>query len=248
MLKEYFLYLMGDEPETDESFVDSFLYKNGIKTIDFTPSISISDAKAGPVISLRTKIVAVQSGSGDPTPENICPIDGWMGANIHVNSDVIVDSWQSEAGIVYGGVRNLTTGTLTVTHATKTYKGTSGEAWNYSERDGNRRVFIVLDGAMPSATDFWSNIASGGADSSYPEPWKMRSNANVRPSLIIGVDNTIGSANDWKALLADTNMIVVYPLAEPITYTLTPTEINLLAGSNTISSNTGDVALVYRTE
>ena len=85
------------------------------KTIDFTPVISVSDAKAGAVLDYQIKITAKQTGT--PSPQNICPIDGWVGANIHVNSDVIPVSWLSEAGTVYGGVRNLTTGTLTVTHA-----------------------------------------------------------------------------------------------------------------------------------
>ena len=85
------------------------------KTVDFSPIISVSDALAKPAIDLQCKITAVQEGSGDPSPVNIRNIVGWNGLTLHVNSSEIPVTWQTEAGTVYGGVVDLTTGVLTVT-------------------------------------------------------------------------------------------------------------------------------------
>lgn len=84
---------------------------------------SFSDGANLPVSELLVGIEAVQSGSGDPSPENVRPISGWTGANIVVSPTLDAQdgttysiSWQSEAGTVYGGTLNVTTGVLTVTH------------------------------------------------------------------------------------------------------------------------------------
>lgn len=37
-----------------------------------------------PVVSLTAQIVPIQSGTGDPAPDNVRPISGWTGANINV--------------------------------------------------------------------------------------------------------------------------------------------------------------------
>ena len=52
------------------------------KTIDFAPIISVSDALAKPAIDVQCGIVAVQSGTGDPSPTNIRPIVGWTGLSV----------------------------------------------------------------------------------------------------------------------------------------------------------------------
>lgn len=44
--------------------------------------ISVSDALAMPAVSLVADINAVQSGSGDPSPDNVRPITGWTEANV----------------------------------------------------------------------------------------------------------------------------------------------------------------------
>lgn len=46
------------------------------------PIVSIPDAAAAPVDALTVGIEPVQSGSGDPSPENVRPITGWTGAKV----------------------------------------------------------------------------------------------------------------------------------------------------------------------
>lgn len=75
------------------------------------------------VEDLEINIEPVQSGSGDPSPENVRPITGWTGCNITVanglddtaedyEATVYLISWQTEAGTVYAGEMDVTTGVL----------------------------------------------------------------------------------------------------------------------------------------
>ena len=46
------------------------------------PIVSINDALAAPLRSLRVGIDPVQAGTGDPSPDNVRPISGWSAANV----------------------------------------------------------------------------------------------------------------------------------------------------------------------
>ena len=99
-------------------------------------------------------------------------------------------SWQSEAGTVYGGTLDVTTGLLTVTHGNiASYNGES------------------LPGKWISSIDVYS---AGGTPT--------------------------------------TGAQVVYELATPVTYQLTPTEIQILLGYNNIWADTGDSTVAYRAD
>ena len=55
--------------------------------------VSIPNALAKPVADLKSSIVAVQSGSGDPSPQNIRPISGWDAVKVVVNG---VNQWDEQ--------------------------------------------------------------------------------------------------------------------------------------------------------
>lgn len=220
---------------------------NGVeKTIDWSPSITISDAKAGPVIDLQSKIVAVQSGSGDPAPDNIRPITGHTGLTLTVNGSTIHVSWNTEAGTVYGGVLNVTTGTLTVTHEGVVLDGS--ENWN--DISGSRGYYLAGDwSAYVRTSDILCTclVGSGASSSSSMAINSIMLNSN-KTNLLCRLDTTndFPTVDDWKYFLSQNNMVVLFPLVTPLTYTITPEEVTLLAGSNTLSSNTGDIKLTYK--
>ena len=94
-----------------------------LKTVSGNP-ISVSDALARPAESLVIEILPQQSGSGDPSPDNVRPISGFTGVNIYHESAYDPDAdptysidWTDEAGTVYGGELDVTTGVLTVDRA-----------------------------------------------------------------------------------------------------------------------------------
>jgi hypothetical protein len=55
----------------------------------------------------------------------------------------------------------------------------------------------------------------------------------------------VTTSTELKSWFADNPATVVYPLAAPITYQLTPQQISSLPGQNTIWSDTGDVTVEY---
>ena len=54
-------------------------------------------------------------------------------------------------------------------------------------------------------------------------------------------DTRYDNVNDFSAMLAIEKPTIVYELAEPITYHLTPTQIRTLVGTNNIWADTGNI-------
>lgn len=76
---------------------------------------------------------------------NICPISGWTDANIHVSPTIYNITFPTEAGTVYGGQLDVTTGVLTVTDAMITsYNGEALPSTWISDRD------VYEEGATPT--------------------------------------------------------------------------------------------------
>ena len=127
---------------------------------------------------------------------NICPISGWTGATIsHSGADmsdptVYSITFPTEAGTVYGGSLNVTTGVLTVDRAQiASYNGETLPGEWISDRD------VYAQGTTPT-----------------------------------------------------TGAQVVYELATPVTYQLTPQEIRTLLGTNNIWADTGDTSVGYKAD
>ena len=99
-------------------------------------------------------------------------------------------SWQSEAGTVYGGTLDVTTGVLTVTNGyIASYAGETLPGEWISDRD------VYAAGTSPS-----------------------------------------------------TGAQVVYALAEPVAYQLTPTQVRTLYGENNLWADCGPVEAEYRAD
>ena len=211
------------------------------KSVDYAPIISVSDALAKPAIDLQCKITAVQEGSGDPSPQNIRNIVGWNGLTLHVNSSEIPVTWQTEAGTVYGGVVDLTTGVLTVTYGivdmtTLDYQYIQllADDGIYPVKPNNydyANTNIMCNMLATSIAGNWSNIPDNSI--------RVIANQNSIRVRIVGCT----TVEALKTALA--GAVLVYPLATPQTYTLTPQAVQLLAGNNTLWNTAGDTALTY---
>lgn len=226
------------------------------KTIDFTPVISVSDAKAGNALDYQCKVTAVQSGTGDPSPSNIRSITGWTGAQISVNGSTVSVSWQSEAGTVYGGVLDATNGTLTVTHTISTIDENRGfrfltdnKVWRTNPLQEDFEIAgaegVVCNQYAKAPNRGSSNlVASSNADLTFCTLNTSASNKTiyVHDERFINEDDPVTALKAW---LAEHPIYYVQELAEPITYTITPTEIALLEGANTLWSDTGDSSMTY---
>ena len=153
-------------------------------------------------------------------------------------------TWQTEAGTVYGGELDVTSGVLTVTYAITQLVSSMG--WNYGESAGRHRVFTQISGMKANTAQVYSEVFKGSDTlplPSYPTAWEARTNST--PAIVIGLPSDY-SLQDWKNLLDNETIHLVYQLSTPITYHLTPTEVTTLLGTNNIWADTGDVKVWYK--
>lgn len=319
-----------------------------------------------PVKDLKIGIDAVQSGSGDPSPENVRPITGWTGAKVNVNginqwdeewevggyssstgnawstndrirskstkpinclpnmayylkassnvqmfyydaedkyisasvsgydavyttppnchyirfattavygtaykNDISINypatetdyhayeghayevTWEDEAGTVYGGTLDVTTGELVVTHklcnlADLTWK-------QYTADDANHSFYATPPSDIKPSTG--SSYVIDGISSSYTirhfssvSVWKTHDKAICQvadPQRFIVRDTDYSDATTFANNLE--NAQICYTLDTPVSYTIDPTEVLTLLGENNIFADTGAVEeLIYR--
>ena len=206
--------------------------------------VSFPDGAAGlPLESLVVQVVAVQSGNGDPSPDNIRPISGWNGCNIsHSGEDtsnptVIAINWQTEAGTVYGGTLDLTTGVLTITHymmqlpdiisvlSTGIYLFSTPTA--FLKKRGP--INVICDMLMTNRSRI--NLSVSGSNST---------------TAIYCRDDSCEDVEAFKSKYS--SAMFVYELNSPINYQLTPQEVTTLLGTNNIWADCGPVSVEYRAD
>lgn len=158
------------------------------------------------------------------------------------------------AGTVYGGTLDVTTGVLTVTHymdvldETKTYGTSAGTAAD--------SIIITYNNSTHSAPSHNESATIGCISSYLPETSAYTSWRVATPSIAFNS----GGTNIWlrlpnvttkaagEAYLAANPLTVVYPLASPQTFALTPTQVTSLLGNNNIFADCGASDVTYRAD
>ena len=148
------------------------------------------------------------------------------------------------AGTVYGGTLDVTKGILTLN---KGYYNANGSE-TYSM--GTTAVFRFFDTTSGDAlnvnaweTDIQSNIFSKQGQA-YPY-CQIGDGKKVRFVFDIN-DTSITTVGELQSLLSNKNAQVVYPLATPVIYQLTPTEIRTLLNQNNIFHDcNGIIDVIY---
>lgn len=210
-----------------------------------------------PVDDLTIDINPVQAGTGDPSPTNVRAISGWTGATIYQSGADTSDpsttsiSWQTEAGTVYGGTLDVTTGLLTVTHK-RVDMGSF--TWSYSSGGSGRPRFqttVISDIKVPASNREIPSLYCEVFSTTYAYDLYTTSSSSV--GITINTDGRIWvheepmgtDATAFKT--AVTGYYVVYPLAaaSQTTYQLTQTEVAGLLGENNIWADTGDVYVQF---
>ena len=201
-----------------------------------------------PLQDCTIEINAVQE-SGTPTPSSPKAISGFTGANIHVADDetphvidnVTAITWQDEAGTVYGGSLDVTSGVLTVTWGSVDLSTLN---WTSVARTGfdlwtstGLSSLAKLPASNADPFNALCNIygvmsynAVNGSDN--PNSISLRINGTMYL-------NNGSNVNEPEGFLA-------YELATPVTYQLTPTQISAIVGTNNVFTDTnGDTSVVY---
>lgn len=154
-------------------------------------------------------------------------------------SSVSVD-WTAEAGTVYGGTLDVTTGVLTVDRAMVDL-GTLN--WSY-----NQAIFMVENsiGAKSRAENaMCSKYVNSGLEAAVDMPDKTY-------QIMVGSyglwlkDTSYSDVNSFKTAMSGVQL--VYEVATPQTYQLTPEEVKTVLGQNNIFADTGNVTVQYRAD
>ena len=218
-----------------------------------------------PVKNLAVAIEPVQSGSGDPAPDNVRPITGWTGVTVShsgadtSNPETLTISWQTEAGTVYGGSLDVTTGVLTVDRemiSITDMNVIASASKNYSLYTVGELGYINTNlSAMSNVLTTYVGAAADLTEGSF-----MVINSAARNAALIylcfpecsGATQAECRNNNREYLetLVNNGIIpqFVFGIAEPLTYQLTPHEVNTLLGENNIWADTGDTTVEYRAD
>lgn len=182
--------------------------------------------------------VQLEAGSA-PTAyvpySNICPISGseqvdlYHGENIS-SGDRLLINWQSEAGEIYWGYLNITTGEIVATHEAVTYDGDASENWYYRPASDSAAIvqsdMIAAYNRQNGACDTFdivNNFSSHGV-------LLGASNNSIYVNKIsnLGINTIV----DFKTWLSTHPITVVYPLANPIISHVNPHSIRTIQGIN----------------
>ena len=159
-------------------------------------------------------------------------------------------TFPSEAGTVYGGELDVTNGVLTVERAmvdlgtlnwryTATYDGRF-----YTDLPVDAKLIIGVTGSLcsryaPTEAGDWQRLLN------YEYILRMGLSAASRCAIAIR-DNDYTDPTAFKTAMNGVQL--VYELAEPIAYHLTPTEIKSLLGDNNIWADAGNTEVTYRAD
>lgn len=159
-------------------------------------------------------------------------------------------TWTDSAGTVYGGSLNLTTGVLTVDRVYFSFDGsTSVNAISLHSTSGLYFVTVTTNLNGINSTSSEPNIISDkflGATGVVISHCYITNSGHTLVCVL--PDQTVTTkegANQW---FIDNPSNFVYKLATPITYQLTPQELNTLLGTNNIYCDTGDSDIKYRAD
>ena len=157
-------------------------------------------------------------------------------------------TFPTEAGTVYGGTLDVTTGLLTVTHG---YVDMGTLNWR-RHVDANYPYF------------FANGVGNKGVSSQWVVPYFISSmylaarrfsvtNEDINYIIATDTSSNLYVRNDsytdaatFKAAMSGVQL--VYELATPQTYQLTPTEVEMLLGDNNVWADTGDSTVAYRAD
>lgn len=182
--------------------------------------------------------VQLEAGSA-PTSyvpySNICPISGseqvdlYHGENIS-SGDRLLINWQSEAGEVYLGHLNITTGEIVSEYEVITLTGDSSESWAIYGTEGySLRI---------------TNMKRGRSQNGFSDKFRTVTN-NTALGVLYGINqnniiycckvNSLPGVSDlasWKTWLSNNHVTVVYPLETPVISHVAPHSIRTIQGLN----------------
>ena len=143
---------------------------------------------------------------------------------------------------IFGGYVDLISGKLVVDRAMVVFDGTQSDLGvtmlsGFTQVSWTGYISIGITSAEFVSDTFEFDGTTAGVGKIYPSP-----NA---PRMFFGMPTSITNQNEAQEWFRQHPTSVVYPLATPQTYQLTPQQVNTLVGTNNVWSEQGNIELSY---
>lgn len=203
---------------------------------------TFSDGADAPTKSCIATIVPKQAGSGTPSPENERPISGWESVSVMVSpTEDEADATTTTTSLgrtVYGGTLDVVSGVLTDKMAMvdlgalNWINHSSGVFW------------AIING---KAKGFNNIVCSQYETASAAGVGNLQNNqiAGENSGSAVYIKDTRFTTDVAAFKTAMSGVQLVYELATPQTYTLTPTQVSTLLGENNVWADSGDISVTY---
>ena len=214
-------------------------------------------------ITLKFSVARTSQASWTPY-SNICPISGLTGLSVYVghtqdpdDATVYNVEWTTQAGTVYGGTVDVVTGVLTADMAgvdlgTLTWgKSNSDPAHFYTPSTVSNIPYKFSNSCYMICSDYkYDGVGNATVGGYYGQNGTFRyyydstaPTSTAREIYIADEAKASLTASEFKSAMNGVKL--VYELATPITYQLTPVQIAaLLAGETFVWSSNNEVVTV----
>ena len=243
-----------------DSVYDAITFGGGNINVNDTDSIVIGDAEHSVALqTLTTAINAVQSGSGNPGPDNVRPISGFSSIKIWdevrynpLAMPTVEISIPSTPGVVYGGTLDVLSGILTLDKEYVQFDGTENwirDSGGYMRmRFSTSTSYVVNDAAICSHLTENPDIASSNNLTGF-RVYNKTSGTPKGATYLLRFDKS-QTLSAFEQYLAEqyangTPVQIVYTLSTPVVYQLTAYAVSTLVGKNYFWSNSGDITVSY---
>lgn len=217
-----------------------------------------TDMKA-PLKECKVYFEPVQEGEGDPSPDNVRNISGWNGVSVKNGSNTYSVDWTDNVGTVYGGYVDLVKGELVVTYKKTIIDGSFNAGifpWDTDRIDINTGKTITNalylkrntgDNKRNRNAIFYCNKLKTISNYKRNEiGCSMYDGDSYSVTLTLPKEDVGDTQETLKTYLNNNPIEVVFELAEPVTYQLTPQQLVALKGQNNLWANTnGTINVKY---
>lgn len=201
---------------------------------------SFTTALAKPLRSLLVTMNPIQSGTGDPSPENVRPISGrteidvWREVVYDTSADPVLTIALNQT--IYGGTVDVVTGKAESKYA-KLVLNTANmnNAEQYPGWRDLTELSPIIGKGINRTVEAICNVGGNQVG--------VNTTASTYDILYLPVAVYGKTQSEWKALAMDIEILLHY--ATPITITFTPQQLKTLKGTNNVWSDGGDVTVTY---
>lgn len=244
--------------QIDDLFSRSFVYREKSGSI---VTFDCPESTTGGITKVVSDIVAVQSGTGDPSPTNIRPITGWSAVNVYISPTTLssdgttytttLKDGQGNPMTCYGGALSNENGVQTLNNGTGIVDlGTLNWIKGNMNTAGTGRIFYVpLTASSPMKQPSDNGLCEAlkyNPFSSWPAgQWeKQILNAitvTASSVLVACAQDIYATASDFKTAMS--GVMLVYELKTPQQIPQDSLSIATQDGTNNIWTDSGDITV-----